>query len=200
MAAAGLNTSLEVAEAVNHTSPVELTQRFLSGAKTTEDGLSRTVIYAASHSSHLWDDESIPRLPGYEQVGPTKRKGETALRSLLGSEEANSSTRAIIVSGDLLTDTIVASMLAKAAGMSPQEYTDSRDKVISKAIGRPGTGTIEYGQTIGRAFDNQQLGSGHTIYVPRPVFELPDRSGAMVPQALGNDRLAQMGPTFSIVG
>jgi len=118
------------------------------------------VAYITSHWAHLHGRVAHP--PTYAPVAETKYAGEQSLRARQG-ELAAHGIRLIVVTGDLVEDTVMARLLERAVpGLSEKR----RDK-----IGQLPTST-EMGEAIAVAVTGSTLPSGHTVVVGGPLDAL----------------------------
>src|SRR5215467_6433488 len=111
------------------------------------------VTYITSHGAHLYGKVAHP--PSYAPVAATKYAGEQALRARQG-ELAAHRVRLIVVTGDLVEDTIMARLLERTV---PGLFEKRRDK-----IGQLPTTTV-MGEAIAVAATDPALPSGHTVIV-----------------------------------
>ena len=111
------------------------------------------IAYITSHGAHLYGKIAHP--PAYAPIAETKYAGEQALRARQG-ELAAHCVRLIVVTGDLVEDTIMAKLLERTV---PGLFEERRDK-----IGQLPTTTV-MGEAIAVAVTDPALPSGHTVIV-----------------------------------
>ena len=111
------------------------------------------VTYITSHWAHLHGKVAHP--PSYAPVAETKYAGEQSLRARQ-EELAAHGIRLIVVTGDLVEDTVMARLLERTL---PGLSEERRDK-----IGQLPT-TTEMGEAIAIAATDPTLPSGHTVVV-----------------------------------
>ena len=111
------------------------------------------VAYITSHGAHLYGKVAHP--PTYAPIAETKYAGEQALRARQG-ELAAHSIRLLVVTGDLVEDTIMARLLERTV---PGLFEERRDK-----IGQLPTTTV-MGEAIALAAMDPALPGGHTVIV-----------------------------------
>lgn len=111
------------------------------------------VVFVTSHWAHLYGQ--IEQIPAYELVAASKYAGERALRARQ-QELAERGIRLIVVTGDLIADTITPKLLERSApGLADQR----RD-----TIGPLPTAT-SMGEAIAEAACDPALPSGHTVVI-----------------------------------
>lgn len=111
------------------------------------------VAYITSHWAHLYGKVAHP--PSYAPVAETKYAGEQSLRARQ-EELAAHGIRLIVVTGDLVEDTVMARLLERTI---PGLSEERRDK-----IGQLPT-TTKMGEAIAIAATDPTLPSGHTVVV-----------------------------------
>jgi NAD(P)-dependent dehydrogenase (short-subunit alcohol dehydrogenase family) len=111
------------------------------------------VAYITSHWAHLHGKVAHP--PSYAPVAETKYAGEQSLRARQ-EELAAHGIRLIVVTGDLVEDTVMARLLERTV---PGLSEERRDK-----IGQLPT-TTDMGEAIAVAAADPTLPSGHTVVV-----------------------------------
>lgn len=152
-ASGGLERDLLVADPdypmhINHDAQVAL----LDGALPLMRAGS-VVVFVTSHWAHLYGQ--IEQIPAYTPVAASKYAGEQALRARQQELSARG-IRLIVVTGDLIADTITPKLLERSApGLAEQR----RD-----AIGSLPTAT-SMGEAIAAAACDESLPSGHTVVI-----------------------------------
>lgn len=111
------------------------------------------VVFVTSHWAYLYGQ--VPQIPAYEPVAASKFAGEQALKARQ-QELAERGIRLIIVTGDLIADTITPKLLERTApGLLAGR---------SGSIGELPT-TISMGEAIAAAAVDPTLPSGHTVVI-----------------------------------
>ncbi|GCE48661.1 NAD(P)-dependent dehydrogenase (short-subunit alcohol dehydrogenase family) [Thermosporothrix hazakensis] len=112
-----------------------------------------TIVFVTSHWAHLYG--RVPQIPAYEPVAASKYAGEQAL--LARQDELNASgIRLLIVTGDLIQDTITPKLLERSApGLAMQRKQAAGDLPTAE----------EMGQMIAEAACNESLPSGHVLVI-----------------------------------
>lgn len=118
------------------------------------------IVFVTSHRAHLYGQ--IQQIPAYEPVARSKHAGELALRALQ-LELTSRGVRLIVVTGDLIEDTITPKLLERTA-----------PGLISKRRSTHGAlpTAHEMGRTIARAAVDSSLPSGSTIVIGAPLQSL----------------------------
>ena len=111
------------------------------------------VVFVTSHWAHLYGQ--IEQLPSYESIAASKYAGEQALRARRG-DFARNHIRLVVVTGDLLEDTITPKLLERTA---PGVMAHRRG-----VVGRLPTAE-EMGKAVAVAALDASLPSGQTIVV-----------------------------------
>jgi NAD(P)-dependent dehydrogenase (short-subunit alcohol dehydrogenase family) len=111
------------------------------------------VVFVTSHWAHLYGQ--IEQIPAYTPIAASKYAGEQTLRARQPELLARG-IRLIIVTGDLIADTITPKLLERSAPGLAEQRRDS--------IGSLPTAT-SMGEAIAAAASDPALPSGHTIVI-----------------------------------
>jgi NAD(P)-dependent dehydrogenase (short-subunit alcohol dehydrogenase family) len=152
-ASGGLERDLLVADPdypmhINHDAQVAL----LDGALLLMPA-SSVIVFVTSHWAHLYGQ--VEQIPAYIPVAASKYAGEQALRARQ-PELLAQGIRLIVVTGDLIADTITPKLLERSAPGLAEQRQDS--------IGPLPTATT-MGEAIAAAASDPALPSGHTVVI-----------------------------------
>ncbi len=116
-------------------------------------GSGGRIVFVTSHWAHFYGEK--PVLPGYELVARSKHAGEQALRAY-ASELDSRGISLVVISGDAIEGTITLRLLERSnPGLREQHKSE--------------TGLLptlqEFADVIVEAALNEDLSSGHTIFV-----------------------------------
>lgn len=111
------------------------------------------IVFVTSHPAHFYGKAA--GLPHYEPVAFSKQEGERALRARI-PELAARGVSLVVVSGDLIEDTITAKLLERAH----PGLTESRRRTLGSLLT-----SEEFAAQIVKAADDETLESGATILV-----------------------------------
>jgi 3-oxoacyl-[acyl-carrier protein] reductase len=111
------------------------------------------VVFVTSHMAHYYG--SRPVYPGYEPVAESKRAAEDSLQAMVPELERRSTTL-MVVSGDLLEDTITPKLLSRS---SPGLIEARRKQSGSLPT------ADEFASAIVDAVERDYLPSGSTVFV-----------------------------------
>lgn len=111
------------------------------------------IVFVTSHWAHFYGDQQV--IPGYEPVARSKHEGEKALRKY-AAEIERSGISIVVVSGDVIEGTITPRLLERS---NPGLMEARRNE----------TGALptvsEFAEVIARAAFDENIASGHTIFV-----------------------------------
>lgn len=111
------------------------------------------VVFVTSHWAHLYGQ--VAQIPAYEPVAASKHAGEQALRARLPELTAHG-LRLLVVTGDLIADTITPKLLERSAPGLTHQRQDSTGPLPT---------ATDMGRAIAAAALDQNLPSGHTIVI-----------------------------------
>lgn len=193
-AAGGLEVDTDETQAfrINATGPLMLTGQFLVAAYCTQETDTKTVVYVTSNPSHFYDHpNNVMPSDSYDIVARTKNYGEKALRERLAPGSYDAPNRLLVATADLVDGTAGATMLRmvhrRQTGDRTADLLAERNQQLQELIGRGVTTATEFGGAIVGMFDNPDLPSGHTLYIPRPVLGEYIVPGQQLPYGLGAD-------------
>lgn len=119
------------------------------------------IVFITSHWAHLYD-QGIPQIPAYYPVAASKHAGEQALRERIPELSAQN-IRLLIVTGDLIADTITPKLLERSApGLAANRL----------ATAGPLPTATEMGEAIAAAATNPHLPTGHITVIGAPLASL----------------------------
>lgn len=124
-----------------------------------------TVVFVTSHQAHFHATRAVPA--AYEPVARSKLAGENALRDRI-AELTAAGVRLLVVSGDMIADTITVKLLERAEPGTTAQRSAAAGSLITVA---------EFAAAILAAADDPELASGATILVGGADYlEAPARS------------------------
>lgn len=123
------------------------------------------IVFVTSHWSHLYGQ--IQQLSWYETVAATKYAGEMALRAMQPSLDA-AGVRLLVASGDIITGTIMANLLARRA----PGLIERREVLVG-----PLPTTADAAEAIVRAVSDLSLPSGDTLVIGGSLQSVMDTFG-----------------------
>lgn len=112
-----------------------------------------TVVFVTSHQAHFHATRAVPA--AYEPVAASKLAGENALRDRV-PELAAAGVRLVVVSGDMIADTITVKLLERAEPGTTATRASAAGSLITVA---------EFARAIVDAAADDTLASGATRYV-----------------------------------
>jgi NAD(P)-dependent dehydrogenase (short-subunit alcohol dehydrogenase family) len=112
------------------------------------------IVFVTSHYAHFYRDK--PVLPGYEPVAASKRAEEDALRGRIPAL-ADRGVTLVVVSGDMIKDTITATLLERA---NPG-LTEKRERTAGGELPT----VEEFAAAVADTATTVHLTSGETIFI-----------------------------------
>ncbi len=164
------------ADLINTKAPWLLASNFLIAERNAgTDNVQKTVVYVTSNPSHFYGHpQNLMPSGEYDIVASSKNQGEQILRNDLTSQIFGIELRLLVTTADLVDGTGGSILLRRAyrnsKGNRHVDLFADRNKQLEPLIGRGLADAAEFGAAIVGLFMNDELPSGHTLYVPKPVL------------------------------